>query len=120
MLGLVIRDPWLSKIIRGEKTWELRSQNTNIRGRIGLIKGGSKKIFGTAKLVNCVLLTKKEAYRHYDKHRVPKPDLFEFMMGKRAIYAWVLSDVKVFEEPIPYVHNSGAVIWVRIPDVEAI
>jgi hypothetical protein len=42
MKGLVIDEPWISLIISGEKTWEMRSRNTVVRGRIALIRKGSK------------------------------------------------------------------------------
>jgi hypothetical protein len=35
--GLVIAEPWISQILAGRKTWEMRASATNIRGRIGLI-----------------------------------------------------------------------------------
>ena len=39
--GLIIADPWIGYIISGTKTWEMRSRNTTIRGRIALIRKGS-------------------------------------------------------------------------------
>jgi ASCH domain len=42
--GLIIDEPWISLIVSGEKTWEMRSRNTNVRGRIGLIRKGSKTV----------------------------------------------------------------------------
>ncbi|MBD8246954.1 ASCH domain-containing protein [Xanthomonas campestris] len=41
MKGLVIDEPWISLILSGQKTWEMRSRATSIRGRIALIKKGS-------------------------------------------------------------------------------
>jgi hypothetical protein len=51
MRGLVIDEPWISLIISGEKTWEMRSRNTLVRGRIALIRKGSKTVIGTVDLV---------------------------------------------------------------------
>ena len=39
MRALVIREPWLSLILQGHKTWEIRGTNCNIRECIGLIAG---------------------------------------------------------------------------------
>lgn len=36
--GLIIRQPWLDRILDGQKTWEIRGTNTQIRGPIGLIQ----------------------------------------------------------------------------------
>jgi hypothetical protein len=46
--GLVIDEPWVSLITAGKKTWEMRSRNTLVRGRIALIRKGSKTIVGVA------------------------------------------------------------------------
>jgi hypothetical protein len=35
--AIIIDEPWLSKILAGNKAWEMRSRPTNIRGPIGLI-----------------------------------------------------------------------------------
>lgn len=31
--------------------------------------------------------------------------------------AWILDNVRIFDEPIRYVHPSGAVTWVRLDEV---
>ena len=47
MKGLIIKSKWADLILNRDKTIELRSSNTNIRGTIGIIKSGSKKVYGT-------------------------------------------------------------------------
>ena len=42
MIALGVRQPWVELILRGEKTIEVRSQNTNVRGTIYLY--ASKKV----------------------------------------------------------------------------
>ena len=41
MKGLIVDEPWISKILAGEKIWEMRSKTTAVRGQIGLIRKGS-------------------------------------------------------------------------------
>ena len=36
--ALIIDEPWISKILEGRKTWELRKRNMSIRERISLIR----------------------------------------------------------------------------------
>ena len=48
--ALIIRQPWIGKILDGSKTWEMRGRPTSIRGRIGLIEQGSGMIVGEATL----------------------------------------------------------------------
>jgi hypothetical protein len=49
-VGLVIKSPWIEKILAGETTWEIRGRNTKLRGRIALIKSRSGKIYGTCRI----------------------------------------------------------------------
>ena len=53
MRGLVIDEPWISKILQGLKCWEMRSGHTTIREQIALIRKGSGKVVGVARLVGC-------------------------------------------------------------------
>ena len=46
------------------------------------------------------------------KHHIPLDVLTELSYEKT--YAWVMSEPKLLEPPVPYKHPSGAVIWVRL------
>ena len=50
--ALIIKSIPIDKILAGTKTWEMRSTPTKTRGRIGLIKSKSGKIWGQANLVD--------------------------------------------------------------------
>lgn len=54
MRALTVRSKWLDQILDGKKTWELRTKNTQIRGRIALIRAGSGVVEATAELVECL------------------------------------------------------------------
>ena len=110
MKGLIIRSPWIDKILIGEKIWEIRGTATKIRGRIFLIKSGTGKIFGEVKLVDCFELDTKTYSSSSDKHGIPAASSLPY----KKTYAWVLEAPVRYENPIPYKHPSGAVIWVNI------
>ncbi len=59
MKGLIIKPKWADLILSGDKTIEIRGSRTKIRGEIGIIKSGSKKVFGTVELMDCVELDEK-------------------------------------------------------------
>jgi hypothetical protein len=108
--GLIIRQPYIGKILDGTKTWEMRSTKTKIRGRIALIEAGSGMIVGEAnlkfshgKLSKSVLI----AYKY--RHQVDDESKLE-----KWCCPWVMEDVKRYEKPIPYKHPQGAVIWVNL------
>lgn len=114
--GLIIRPAPLEKILSGQKTWEMRSRATKVRGPIGLIQKGSGKVFGIATLVSSVgPLTDDEMVKHHEKHRIESARLHEGEIAKWRV-AWVLEQVKRLATPVPYVQKSGPVVFVNLDD----
>ena len=117
MLALIVREPWDSLILSGQKTWEIRTKNTNVRGRIGIIRSKSGKIMGYAELVDSMPLSKEKLLANLGKHQITKKDVSElFAPGSKykKPWAWVLRNAKSLKTPRPYKHPNGAIIWVRI------
>jgi ASCH domain len=86
--GLIIDEPWISLIVTGEKTWEARSRNTNMRGRIGLIGKGAKTVIGLADLIDTLpKLPRSQLRASFAKHRVPASEIDEDFKWSTA---WVL------------------------------
>lgn len=109
MKGLIIRSPWIDLVLQGEKTWEIRGANTCIRGRIALIKSGTGCVFGTVELVDCLPLDLMNYQGHIAEHRVTAVQSLPYP----KTFAWVLARSVPFEQPVPYRHPKGAVIWVN-------
>ena len=111
--ALIIRQPYIGKILDGLKTWEMRSRPTKIRGRIGLIESGSGLIVGEAEIVRMQEAPKNDWSRSITSvyHRIEYRD--QHLMDKWC-WAWVLENAIRYDEPIPYVHPQGAVIWVNL------
>ena len=119
MKGLVIRSPWIDHILAGNKTWEMRTRATSIRGRIALIKAGSGLIYGAAELVECKPSLDLEQLRATQAfHAIPVSGI-EDAFANRWTTPWVLRDVRRFAGPVPYKHPSGAVTWVDLPTLHA-
>lgn len=112
MNALIVKEPWVSLILDGKKTWEIRGSRTQIRGTIALIKSGTGKVLGTVELVDSKELTPEEYASNQDKHCVPV-ESFASMPYKRT-HAWVLVNPVRYKEPQPYKHPQGAVIWVNL------
>ena|ERR1700686_2697292 len=109
--GLVVAEPWISLIISGEKTWEMRSRNTRLRGRIGLIRKGSKTIVGVAELVGTLPDLSIAALRaSVARHQVPREKIGDDYKYRTA---WVLERARPLSKSVPYLHPAGAVIWVN-------
>ncbi|MDP3939616.1 MAG: ASCH domain-containing protein [Deltaproteobacteria bacterium] len=114
MKGLIIKQPWIDKILTGSKTWELRGRRTRHRGQVGLIESGSGTVVGTTRLVDVVgPLSPRQLLGSRNKHRVPASSLREG--GRyRKTFAWVLEHSRRLRKPVPYAHPAGAVIWVNL------
>ena len=116
VLGLLVRSPWVDMILEGRKTWEIRGSNTNIRGRIGLIRSGSGLVIGTCDLIDVEgPLSIANLRRNVSNHLVPLNNL-KVGLPYQNTYAWVLRDAKVLRQPVPYNHPQGAVIWVKLAE----
>lgn len=111
--GLIVREPWISAILNGRKTWELRGSATRVRGRIGLIASGSGNVVGEIDVVGVRgPLTLSELLVNEVSHLVAIGRSSPIRYKK--VYAWVMANPHRYEEPVPYSHRQGAVIWVNL------
>lgn len=115
MQGLVIRPFWANKILLGEKVWEIRGSRTHKRGKIGIIISGTSKVWGTVDLVDCIPCPVGIFNTNIDKHRIE--DLSGAFRYNQT-WAWVLENPVKYDEPVPYKHPQGAVIWVKLGEEE--
>jgi len=116
--GLLIRDPYASQLLNGEKIWEIRGKPTQIRGPVVIIKSGTGHAYGTAKLIRVLGPLELDDLTLASELPRDERELFRREgMPYAKTYAYVFSDPKWFEKPIPYRHPSGAVTWVRLPEI---
>jgi hypothetical protein len=116
MNGLIIGVEPIEQILDLLKTWEMRGKYTHIRGRIALIKKGTKTIVGFADLVDVLGPLSLNALRKNRRKHLPTPSEYKNGLGYKQTFAWVLQHVQRLPAPIAYKHPSGAVIWVKLPD----
>lgn len=110
---LIIKKEHLDKILRSEdpKTLELRGRRTKKVGWIGLIQSGSGKITAIARLIGCKKIEYKDFKSMYDEHKYD--DSLRPIKYKK-LYGWKFDEVRILNEPIPYKHPKGAIIWVKV------
>lgn len=111
--ALIIKSPWIDKILAGEKTWEIRGSRTNVRGPIYLIAGGSGTIVGGCDVVGCTEPLSLTELR-LNSQKTGRPASEWKSLPYPETHAWVLANAKRLARPRPYKHPSGAVIWVRL------
>jgi len=115
MKGLIIREPWISKILSGKKTWELRSRPTDYRGKIALIRKGTGMIVGLAELTDCLPPLSSATFdAARDRHGIP-PDRDNEVIRAGWVFPWVMSGVRIIDPAIAAQQKPGAVIWVTLP-----
>jgi hypothetical protein len=120
MKGLISKSPHIENILAGKKTWEIRSSNTNIRGEIALIKGGSGLVVGKCNIVDVIgPISTYDLKTNLDKHCVPIEKFDQIFGGYKKIYAWVLDNALEFDNKIPYSHPKGAIIWVDLDKISS-
>jgi len=112
--GLIIKSPYIDRILAGTKTWEMRSRHTKQRGQIALIKQGSGQIVGLARLIHSKgPLSNQEKLETIDKHQISKERL-ESGETEKWKFAWVFEDAVKLTAPINYKHPNGAQQWVKL------
>ena len=111
--ALIIDEPWISKILSGEKDWEMRSTRCTHRGPFGLIKKGSGLIVGIADLVDVSGPYDEQGLLDNERHHHVGASIYKAPDYKWH-FAWELSNVHRLSTPVPYVHKNGAVTWVTL------
>ena len=117
--GLLVRDPYATQILNGEKLWEIRGRSTQIRGTIVIIKSTTGRAFGTVDLVNVLGPLSLDDLIYAEQ--LPEEEREEFRrdgLPYKKTYAYVLGKPRWFSHPVSYHHPSGAVTWVRLPEMD--
>ncbi|MCL2874749.1 MAG: hypothetical protein FWF12_00345 [Betaproteobacteria bacterium] len=112
--GLVIAEPWIDHILKGEKDWEMRANAVKHRGWFGLVRKGSGAVHGVARLIDVgAPLSPDEMIAAIKRHRIPE---YMIRSGEVAKWntPWKLADVRRLASPVPYRHRKGAVTWVEL------
>ena len=118
MKGLIIKPKWADLILNGYKDIEIRGSNTTVRGKIGIIKSGTKKVYGTVELYDCKEIGKWE----FENIFIPRHQLDmtyeELLKIYPKPYGWFLKSPKIYDEPKNYEHKLGSVVWVNLDEGE--
>jgi hypothetical protein len=115
MKGLIIRDPWITKILRGTKTWEMRGKPTGYRGAVALIRQGTGLVVGIAEITDSLpALDLARYHATRDRHGIPVERDAEVLRAG-WVCPWVLENVRVLKRSVASTQKPGAVTWVTLP-----
>ena len=108
--GLIVRPPWLARILRHGKTWEIRGGNTKTRGRIALV--WQRQVLGEVDVVGSFPLTRAPFDAHPELHHVPD---WAWVAGRYANpHVWLLANPRQAHPARPVARKPGQVTWVKI------
>lgn len=114
MDALIMLPYWGEKILKNNKTFEIRSSGTKKVGeRVALAYSRTGKLYGSVEIVDSMPLTKELWENNKDKHQIYGLSYEELIERYPHPYIWELKDPVLFSEPLDYVHPKGAVIWVK-------
>ncbi len=114
MRGLIVKEPYASMIVKGDKKWEIRRRKTNIRGKVYIISNG--EIIGSAELVDVIgPFSVEDLMELKEMHKADEKFLREYARGER-LFAWVFENPKEFKEKRKVKVPRGAQVWIRVDD----
>jgi hypothetical protein len=104
---------------RNFSTGRRSGRSVGIRGPVVIVKQGTGTAFGTANLVR--VLGPLELDDLITAPELPpeeRDELRRHGLPYTTTYAYVFTNPQWFEDPVSYRHPSGAVTWVRLPDLD--
>ena len=111
---------WLQLLLDGSKTWEIRSSNTKLRGRVALASTETKLLHGDVEIVDCTPLSRKDFAANVPQHRVEDPETAAKVHKYKKIFAWHMARPRTYANPAPFPNPTGSVIFVVLHAPEEI
>ena len=110
---LIIQEPWISLILDGKKTFEIRGRFcTKQKERIYLaLSGGGGIILGSAMFVRCHGPFSRDEYADASGRHCVAGSALPYGL---STYAWELASPVRFNTPVPYHHKHGVVVWAKM------
>lgn len=122
--ALLVKQPWAALIVKGEKTWELRSMRCEPR-RVAIAESGasSPRLLGEVTVTHCVRVARRVNGQllpwgdpaNFIGENVSKHRVVNWMdITYDEVWAWALADAEEYAEPKPYVRKPGQQVWVKL------
>lgn len=130
---LLVKEPWISKLIGGKKVLEIRTSSTRKHPpgtRVYLAQGkgdaGSEHpiVRGHASFVQAFEITSEKQWDELTPRHcvVSEKDKFEYFtkqqQRKRKTWAWEFKDPVPYEQPVPFRGKAGTVVWAKFDPIE--
>ncbi|MDE2588660.1 MAG: ASCH domain-containing protein [Patescibacteria group bacterium] len=113
MEGLIVKQPYASLIIEGEKEWEIRSRSPpkdKINKEVLLLSSGFA--LGKVKITNFWESDANNLINNKSKHLSNT----ESLENNETVHVWQLNVTEKFLNPKKYNHPMGARVWINEVD----
>jgi hypothetical protein len=102
--AILVREPFATLIIQGQKTMEVRGVATSKRERVWIVSIDTRRILGDVCIIGCTRFQKEDAATLYDQHQIPE-SVFN-TMSYRKYFGYILTkptplNVAVFHKTYP-------------------
>lgn len=110
--ALSVKPLYASCILTGMKRWELRKQNSHIRGKVAVFASSTGYIWGTVEITSTEWKSRAELEMPsaFNEHQVSTQELSTYCKSTGA-FAWILSNPHLFQQPVPWTPPLGTVNW---------
>lgn len=128
--ALLVKQPWASMIVKGEKTWELRPRPCDTAQRVAIAEcgTGASSLIGEVTVKRCVRVAHRVTVNgelqlrpwgnpenfigdNVSKHQVKNwMDIVKY----DQVWAWVLERPVEYTEPKPDERKRGQQVWVKL------
>ena len=110
---MIIKDPWATMILKGEKTAEIRSsrRRAELQGSwVGIAVSGTNSIHGHAllkKIIQKVHRSELKAKKWKALHKIPAYDLHNYTRGYENLVAYIFERPVKYDVSIPFSFGIG-------------
>ena len=110
--ALTILPEYCHKILHRGKTWEIRGQacRKHLNERICIAESGSGMLVGEMTIRECLRVSREDLEANPQQHMIDNLDVIQY----KTIYAWIVTDVGAYSQPVPYQRPVGTVNWVDL------
>ena len=110
--ALTVLPEYCHKILHEGKVWEIRGQacRKHLNEPICIAESGSGMLVGEMTIRECRRVSREELEANRQQHMIDNLDVIEY----ETIYAWILTDVRAYSQPVPYQRPVGTVNWVDL------
>lgn len=115
---LYVREPWASKLVKGEKTSELRRTSTKVRGWVAVAVPGKRQRIGEIYIGSA----EEKLVEEIDPVEVhlSREQIRAYSRDRKTLHLWRIVNCLQYQNPESFEPKQGAVVWTVDPPAVAV